>query len=65
MYSEEAPVLTAQSAPTIASLLHQYENVGSRVNVRRSACHKLLSDGDSCETFQPRGSLSVTQLKCE
>ena len=57
MYSEEATVLTAQSAPTIASLSHQYEDVGSRVSVRRSACHKLFSDGDSCETFQPRGGL--------
>ena len=55
MYSEEAPFSTALCAPTIASLPHQYEDVGSRVNVCRSACHQLFSDGDSCETFQPRG----------
>ena len=52
--SEEAPFSTAQSAPTIASLPHQYEDVSTTtLNVDQHATgYSQVRDGDSCEAFQ-------------
>ena len=62
MYSEEAPL---SIAPTIAGLPHQYEDVGSRVNVDQHAtsCSQVVT---AVRHFNLRGVfMSGTQLKCK